>query len=367
MSTTSSGAVRTGADGSATALVRRLAVADSVTVSGHLFVLHGDLRRLACDAVVIPCDSGNNVNRDWIELFPTDMVSASPNPRWFRVDVALVNRHARVTEQPTRVDVAATVDYLPDLDLLTRVVSGAVVRAAADIEPHQGRSLPLVGLPLVGTGAGGLRLDRGSVVARLVPELRRVARESGVDIALVMRDARDYAAVQAVRTVEDWPGLDEQRLGTAGELAERAVDGELSLFLGAGVSVPLGLPGWLELLNKLAEDAGMAEVDPHVDLAAAAEPIKAALGAQYHELMRHIFEQHRHAIGHGLLADLDLTRMVTTNYDTCMEVALRGVHGDDRLRVLTRNLASGAQPWLLKLHGDISRPDMEALAVKWAG
>ena len=40
---------------------------------GHLFVAQGDLTRLACDALLIPCDSSLNVNSVWDSILPEDL------------------------------------------------------------------------------------------------------------------------------------------------------------------------------------------------------------------------------------------------------------------------------------------------------
>ena len=39
---------------------------------GHLFVAHGDLTKLACDAVLIPCDAEGWVTPAWRSLLPRD-------------------------------------------------------------------------------------------------------------------------------------------------------------------------------------------------------------------------------------------------------------------------------------------------------
>jgi uncharacterized protein (DUF4415 family) len=76
-------------------------------------------------------------------------------------------------------------------------------------------------------------------------------------------------------------------------------------------------------------------------------------------------EAQRHGIGHALLASLPVTRMVTTNFDPCMELALQGALGiDDQFRVLIRQVADSSKPWLLKLNGDIGDPDSIVLTTE---
>ena len=81
----------------------------------------------------------------------------------------------------------------------------------------------------------------------------------------------------------------------------------------------------------------------------------AALGNDYHKTVRQQLKKRQHAVGHALLASLGVKRMVTTNFDRCMELALETPAAKD-FRVLTRQLARGSSPWLLKLNGDIHQP-----------
>jgi len=220
-------------------------------------------------------------------------------------------------------------------------------------------------LPLVGTGQGGLGARRGLVVSKLVPRLIELARTAAFDVALVLKDRRDFAAVQSARTRAvdagdpdaGWEALPEHLRKEADRLGIRAARGELSLFLGSGVSAPVGLPSWPDLMTRMAERAEVPYIRrPDSDLRTDAEQLKDKLGEEYDPFMREIFDVNRHALGHALLADLKISQMVTTNYDPCLELALDSIHEEQSYQVLTRNLPLGGRPWLLKLHGDIRRP-----------
>lgn len=255
--------------------------------TGHLFAIHGDLRRLACDALVIPCDSDGQVNQAWRELLPAERVSAG-DADWLHV-AGFRGPHDRLPDVDGRdIHLVDTVGEMASVDELVERTWEAVGQAAANIGASGDRALPLVALPLVGTGAGGLAHRRGAVVAALVKRLNRELRDAG--------------------------------------------------------------------LEDLALDAGD-------DYLVAAERIKEALTPErYRELMRSRFDVKRYALGHGLLAGLAVQRHVTTNYDPCMELALEPVLGVGGFRVLTRNLAHGGLPWLLKLHGDIAKPETLVLS-----
>jgi hypothetical protein len=320
---------------------------------GHLFVAQGDLTKLACDAVIIPCDSDLNVNPVWVSVLPANLPAGDGD--WLRLPgVACDHGIVKLPDSNGRrvCAVIAVEGQSEPGDVVDRVWR-ALSAVAGGLDKADTRALPLVGVPLVGTGDGGLHGRRAEVIDKL---LRR-HRDSPVaaDLALILNDRRDFAAVQVRRVDDDWMDLDHSLLEKADRLGELAGSRQLSLFLGAGISQPAGLPSWWGLLEQLAEAAGMAlsqEVSPFD----AAIPIVTTLGARYYDEMKARVDVPRHAVGHALLASLRVKQMVTTNFDPCLELALASVL-DGNFRVLTRELADGALPWLLKLHGDIRRPE----------
>jgi hypothetical protein len=242
----------------------------------------------------------------------------------------------------------------------------AITAVSANLRALDGRATPLIGLPLAGTGEGGLEHRRGEVIDKFLGKYRQFGPALNCDVALVLYERTDFVAVQARRQPEDWPEdmLGERLRAKADRLGELARTGQLSLFLGSGISRPAGLPDWNGLLDKLA---AAAKMDKPTDgkPEAAASKIKAALPIEtYYEVLTKALEIQRHGIGHALLAGLPVTRSVTTNFDPCMELALEGALGADEFRVLIGQVADSSKPWLLKLNGDISHPDSIVLTTE---
>ncbi|GAA1826595.1 SIR2 family protein [Microlunatus capsulatus] len=324
---------------------------------GHLFVLRGDLTRLACDAVVLSCDDRLNINPVWKPLLPEGLAPGDLD--WLRLDNDRIGDNVIRLPQVDKRRIYATITTPTNSDatpgtVAQRIVDG-IQTAASGLQAQDGRHLPLIAVPLVGTGTGGLRERRGEVIEALLPALRRAAQ--GFDIALVLWNRPDLAAVQHRRTDgADWTELSPPLRLAADRLGERAAHGQLSLFIGAGVSRPVGLPDWWSLLKDLAREANLA-----VDWAASADPVEVAtpivaeLGDRFHDAIRERLGSSKHGIGHGLLAGLAVRQMVTTNFDPCMELAL-DAESSGKYRVLTRHISDASMPWLLKLHGDINRP-----------
>jgi SIR2-like domain len=347
-------------------------------VSGHVFVVGADLRRLVCDDVLVPTDRSLRVTPEWRRLLP-DVLVGSEDRNGVCLDLGW-DGDERVLEVPDRragepgrqlwlVDTVDDRERDPE-DALRWLVDGAreALAAVARREvptPVHGRARRLVALPALGTGWGGAAGQRGTLLQQLLPVLREAAQAHDFDVALVLRGPSDLAAAQRVRRAEagswDLPG----HLGElAGDLGERAGRGQLAVFVGAGVSAAAGLPTWEQLLDELAERSGLDDA-LRAGLSRLPAQDSAALLArelgreQLQTFVKERFGPGHYALAHALIADLPVQEFVTTNYDPLVELAAADIGRE--LSVLPFDEAAPGRPWLLKLHGDAAHPESVVL------
>lgn len=173
-------------------------------MAGHVFVVRGDLGKLACDGWLIPCNH-----------------HASPSG-WFPKDYTGPQKGKPFVDGGPRVQ-RLQVDFKgqPELWLgwiggwdkpINWYVDGAIeflAVASKSLEgqkPLFGRSKQLLALPLVGTGRGGAANRAGDVVDSLLPQLNHFVANHDVDVGLVCWSSSNYAAAQAVRErIGIWP------------------------------------------------------------------------------------------------------------------------------------------------------------------
>src|SRR5262249_51019057 len=158
-------------------------------MSGHVFLVHGNLTRLACDAWLVPSGTKPKPGDLWEkEVAP----AAPPNTpgHWHEISSRVIPWDplrpgwpqpwvVRTVGSPAR---PADEFVEPAAEFLQRL-SGL-----AEQKARNGRALPLVALPVVGAGHGGGSHMAGEIVRALLPELYRFTQAYAIDVALVMKE-----------------------------------------------------------------------------------------------------------------------------------------------------------------------------------
>lgn len=345
---------------------------------GHVFVVHGSLLCLECDAWLLPCGHGGSTASYWRLPPNEDLYEAWgwPPGTWTRSkrSVALEGDLDRPRPFATHVGGGRDAPTEWFVEGALEFVAVAHARLAREGRaPRHGRARPLLAMPLVGTGYGGGAAYAGEIVAALLPELEREAEARGVDIALVANDAANHAAAQAARrtywaarvladpAARPWPALSDAQRQEAIALAGLAVERRLVLFLGAGISRGAGLPDWSALLERLAERAAIEDRAgfARLDYLDRAEVLERRLGgtASLGREVAALLQRERCSLAHALLAALPASEVVTTNYDRLFEIASEPVVGAGGLAVLGPGRRTDRARWLLKMHGCVTRPE----------
>lgn len=168
--------------------------------ASHVFVVHGDLRALACDDVVVPVDAAGRYTAAWRDLL--DHVPADPvGDDWVLRKRLPANR--RWQQVASRSDDARRLWILDSGGLgdtsASWIAEGldAVLTAVA-APPHRAtsRERPLVALPLVGSGEGGFRERRDELISAVLDALETFVAQHEMDVALVLWQRPDHEAVQ---------------------------------------------------------------------------------------------------------------------------------------------------------------------------
>lgn len=360
-------------------------------MGGHLFIIDGDLTKIACDALLIPTDNRLHITDHWKPYLADggyfDEIAGVRRTGWQGADsIALTRTRRGPWVWLGRVGQAGDTSRF---ERFGPRVEDFVRRSTSQLR-KQGRKSriydwdrPRIAIPIIGTDKGGGSRRKGELILGLVELLTKLSQDPKVDadIILVAYGAKPYAAAQRARrevigkTDDDrllrsyWRFENEPRrenlVRKARDLAAIAIDSQLVLFLGAGISMGAGLPGWNELLSRVAKDVAFK---PQRDLSKADPRDQATVLQRRLEVLEtggktlggavamHLTDSPSHySLAHGLLASFPSKEAVTTNFDTLFELACETAGRS--ISVLPKHVAPANGRWLLKLHGCISEPD----------
>jgi hypothetical protein len=342
--------------------------------AGHLFIVNGDLTKIACDAVLIPTDGLVNITASWRKFlqnktypayFRSRVMRALPAPSkephvWLGdLGQSLESWTFEVFETTVREFIENAVPELQKVRAEDRICAWPKLRLAVNV---------------IGTGYGGAALMKGELLRGLIEALEKLVVECNVDIVLVAYGEKAYAAAQRARrhvvNLSDLPATwrfheksTPELQVHAQRLADAAITSHLVLFVGAGASAAAGAPTWNQLLRRIAELAGfrteslelLARKDPR-DQATLIERRLQEHGKALREAVANELQlTTRYSLLHGLLTSLPSREAVTTNFDDLFETA--ATTANRPLAVLPADPRDADGRWLLKLHGTVDHPD----------
>lgn len=345
-------------------------------MTGHVFVIQGDIRRFACDAYMFATDRDLRPGGKWTTSAPDASDRLDPSlvddfKSEKRFTLPLVDRPGRNDEPITILTavpyygVRTEKEFIPRLEEFFRVGTELTAHRTTPRELTK-REKILLAVPLFGVGGGGAGHIRGDVFRLIYAESRTAAAKYDVDVAIVLRDPRDYALAQMIRREmpDAWAELSSSQIEDAQRLGAIATDARLVPFMGAGISVSAGAPSWQDLISSLASAAGVAsdvleklrEHDVLDQAAYVQQEFERRSRGEDNEFARAIIQavdMRRYGLSPAMLAALEAEQAITLNYDRLFEWA---AHDGQRPRRVIPGHSDSAERWLLKLHGSVDSP-----------
>jgi len=255
---------------------------------------------------------------------------------------------------------AAGIDLVADLQPRLR----AGLKAAADVARDRTQlngGIPRIAMPTFGTEGGGGGHIVGSFLQAYLDLAEECATKEGVDVVIACKNSASYHGLQILRcgaSTDPWPALTDDKREKAKELARMARSGQLTPFMGSGISVTSGLPDWRTLLENLrADQHELTDISKDAFEKLSTLDQADLLATVMQDRLKQAIADRTVAEQMGLppllLAALPVREAVTLNYDTLFEEARKAQAAP--LTVIPTGHAQAGTTWLLKLHGSTNR------------
>ena len=326
---------------------------------GHLMTLHCKHSQLAADAKLVP-KTGNRAN-EWDPAEINFVTRLPDNKGSIEFEINRMEHTAKNAEEYTWLIYGIVDQYLK---LAIEALNG---------KSSFSRAKPLISLYWEKPEADP---TGGAMYQKVFELFYTVINNEKVDICLCSDDYDTFQMLSMARNLfcpfEGGPFwmLSENLKAHGKRLRRTAQKGQLSVFIGAGVSIPSGLPSWSSLLQALAKEANFSEEECR-DLSALAyidQPIlieKRMGEKRFRSAVAKIVSDGMYTPGHVLTKQLNVP-VITTNYDDLYELACRESNEEVLRLPWDRNkfLNSSSAKSILKLHGCVEDPESIILTRK---
>ncbi|MFO0930393.1 MAG: SIR2 family protein [Gemmataceae bacterium] len=331
---------------------------------GQIFIAPGDITRLAADAIAFSASYRLTRDGNLCSSFEANIPEFGP---WFAGLARSTPLPCPVGStfwlplgagrQPGGIVLVVSTGRDPLPNKAGAAVRVAINRAVAELRQAGRTDRLLIALPAFRVGKGGDHAQRlASALAQVQAATEALRDHPNVDVAFIPYTPTLYRIfLEARRDV----------LGASGDTAARypALEEAIRtdscvLFVGAGLSSGAGLPGWNQLIARLADELGI-DPDDVVDNLDVAQWYREKFGSRkLGEVLKATFDvEGVPTLAHYLLMALPVRHVITTNYDRLLEQTLGAlkrypapvIHQED-----VANTAGSGVVYVVKLHGDVS-------------
>lgn len=339
---------------------------------GELYITPGSITRISADVIVYSTDrilAGNGLMHDafirdipeFPELFSSlkktlnGKLQNSCDVFWLQL------------ERSRPCGIVITIPTGRELDIRKRsydAVTNTLKCARENINLNVLSDIPqLIAMPTLLTGRGGSWHDLYKVALPQIEAAYEFINENDIDVVFVTYTDATYKAWTAARREviqTNQNAFNEKESGS--HLVESLKSGECALFLGSGMSLNSGLPGWDKILSDLSDELSIPkenqrnDLDYFLDLAQWYREAKKEPTIET-RIKKYFSVESSHAsptIAHYLIGSLPARFFITTNYDNLIEYALETLRKYP-IRVVTDQDAARTGgldgTYVIKIHG----------------